>query len=155
MEAAPRHDLEIGGGRRAFVNFLLLILLASYKPPRPPSSFNPITMSGDPIPPQLPDETIPEEPSASASTSTAASASTGSRISKNGSVSKMRSHRGNIPTLPQTKFCPLCPAKFTRTTHLNRHLKTRMSPVVKACTGIILTRLCTPQIPTNGFMNAM
>ncbi|KAH9926668.1 uncharacterized protein BXZ73DRAFT_102920 [Epithele typhae] len=32
--------------------------------------------------------------------------------------------QGNIPTLPQTKLCPLCPAKFTRTTHLNRHMKT-------------------------------
>ncbi len=46
---------------------------------------------------------------------------------KGGSLSKMRSHKGNIPTLPQTKLCHLCSAKFTRTTHLNRHLKTRKS----------------------------
>ncbi|KAN0090693.1 hypothetical protein V8E55_004259 [Tylopilus felleus] len=43
---------------------------------------------------------------------------------KDGAVSKMRSHKGNIPVLPQTKFCPHCPAKFTRTTHLNRHMRT-------------------------------
>lgn len=41
-------------------------------------------------------------------------------------TSRVRSHKGNAPTLPQTKFCPLCPAKFTRTTHLNRHLRSRM-----------------------------
>ena len=45
---------------------------------------------------------------------------------KDGSLSKIRSHRGNIPILPQTKLCPHCPAKFTRTTHLNRHLRNRM-----------------------------
>jgi hypothetical protein len=44
---------------------------------------------------------------------------------KDGTPSKMRSHKGNIPVLPQTKLCPHCPAKFTRTTHLNRHLRTR------------------------------
>lgn len=44
---------------------------------------------------------------------------------KDGAPSKMRSHKGNIPILPQTKLCPHCPAKFTRTTHLNRHLRTR------------------------------
>lgn len=38
---------------------------------------------------------------------------------------KLRRHAGNIPVLPQTKQCPHCPAKFTRSTHLNRHLKTR------------------------------
>jgi hypothetical protein len=43
---------------------------------------------------------------------------------KDGAVSKMRSHKGNIPVLPQTKLCPHCPAKFTRTTHLNRHMRT-------------------------------
>ncbi|KAF9219611.1 hypothetical protein BS17DRAFT_385875 [Gyrodon lividus] len=43
---------------------------------------------------------------------------------KDGAISKMRSHKGNIPVLPQTKLCPRCPAKFTRTTHLNRHLRT-------------------------------
>ena len=41
--------------------------------------------------------------------------------------SRMRSHKGNKPSLPQSKHCPLCPAKFTRTTHLNRHLRTRVS----------------------------
>src|SRR5579863_6652843 len=44
---------------------------------------------------------------------------------KDGTVSRMRSHRGNVPQLPQTKLCPYCPAKFTRTTHLNRHLRNR------------------------------
>ncbi|KAI0259038.1 fungal-specific transcription factor domain-containing protein [Gloeopeniophorella convolvens] len=42
---------------------------------------------------------------------------------KDGTVSRMRSHKGNVPQLPQTKLCPFCPAKFTRTTHLNRHLR--------------------------------
>ncbi|PBK79069.1 hypothetical protein ARMGADRAFT_217101 [Armillaria gallica] len=42
---------------------------------------------------------------------------------KDGSLSKMQSHRGNIPILPWTKFCPHCPAKISRTTHLNRHLR--------------------------------
>lgn len=46
-------------------------------------------------------------------------------LKKDGTVSKMRSHKGNIPVLPQNKLCPHCPAKFTRTTHLNRHLRTR------------------------------
>ena len=27
---------------------------------------------------------------------------------------KMRLHGGNIPTIPQDKLCPHCPAKFTR-----------------------------------------
>lgn len=44
---------------------------------------------------------------------------------KDGTLSKIRSHRGNVPVLPQTKLCPHCPAKFTRTTHLNRHLRNR------------------------------
>src|SRR5712675_1852548 len=39
--------------------------------------------------------------------------------------SRMRSHKGNRPSLPQSKYCSLCPAKFTRTTHLNRHLRSR------------------------------
>ncbi|KAJ7874756.1 fungal-specific transcription factor domain-containing protein [Mycena olivaceomarginata] len=42
---------------------------------------------------------------------------------KDGSISKMRAHRGNIPTLPQTKACPHCSARFTRSTHLTRHMK--------------------------------
>lgn len=48
---------------------------------------------------------------------------------KDGTVSRMRSHRGNVPQLPQTKLCPYCPAKFTRTTHLNRHLRNRKPPL--------------------------
>jgi hypothetical protein len=49
---------------------------------------------------------------------------------KDGTVSRMRSHRGNVPQLPQTKLCPFCPAKFTRTTHLNRHLRNRtLTPI--------------------------
>ena len=39
---------------------------------------------------------------------------------------RMRAHKGNRPSLPQSKHCPLCPAKFTRITHLNRHLRTRV-----------------------------
>ncbi|KAF8170280.1 hypothetical protein K438DRAFT_1729871 [Mycena galopus ATCC 62051] len=42
---------------------------------------------------------------------------------KDGSISKMRSHKGNVPTLPQTKACPHCSARFTRSTHLTRHMK--------------------------------
>ncbi|KAL0956223.1 hypothetical protein HGRIS_002379 [Hohenbuehelia grisea] len=52
---------------------------------------------------------------------------------KDGSPSKMRSHRGNIPVLPQTKLCPHCPAKFTRTTHLNRHLRTHTNERLHRC----------------------
>ncbi|PPQ68789.1 LOW QUALITY PROTEIN: hypothetical protein CVT25_008867 [Psilocybe cyanescens] len=48
-------------------------------------------------------------------------------LKANGEVSRMRSHKGNMPSLPQTKYCALCPAKFTRTTHLNRHLRSRIS----------------------------
>lgn len=48
-------------------------------------------------------------------------------LKKDGTVSKMRSHKGNVPVLPKTKQCPHCPATFTRTTHLNRHLRTRES----------------------------
>ncbi|KAI0322045.1 fungal-specific transcription factor domain-containing protein [Amylostereum chailletii] len=46
---------------------------------------------------------------------------------------RMRSHRGNRPSLPQTKHCPLCPAKFTRTTHLNRHLRTHTNERLHRC----------------------
>lgn len=67
-------------------------------------------------------------------------------LKANGEVSRMRNHKGmsfgtfmhvvpmvlngahdkgNMPSLPQTKYCTLCPAKFTRTTHLNRHLRSR------------------------------
>lgn len=52
---------------------------------------------------------------------------------KDGTVSKMRSHKGNIPILPQTKLCPQCPAKFTRTTHLNRHLRTHTGERLHRC----------------------
>ncbi|TFK44484.1 fungal-specific transcription factor domain-containing protein [Crucibulum laeve] len=52
---------------------------------------------------------------------------------KDGSLSKMRSHRGNIPVLPQNKLCPHCPAKFTRTTHLNRHLRTHTNERFHCC----------------------
>ncbi|KAJ7810707.1 hypothetical protein B0H14DRAFT_2378941 [Mycena olivaceomarginata] len=43
---------------------------------------------------------------------------------------RMRSHKGNMPSLPQTKHCPSCPAKFTRTTHLKRHLRSLIRPHV-------------------------
>ncbi|KAK0212589.1 fungal-specific transcription factor domain-containing protein [Desarmillaria ectypa] len=52
---------------------------------------------------------------------------------KDGSLSKMRSHKGNVPILPQTKLCPHCPAKFTRTTHLNRHLRTHTGERLHCC----------------------
>ncbi|KAI6169553.1 hypothetical protein EDD17DRAFT_1519496 [Pisolithus thermaeus] len=52
---------------------------------------------------------------------------------KDGTVSKMRSHKGNVPILPQTKFCSECPAKFTRTTHLNRHLRTHTGERLHRC----------------------
>ncbi|KAJ3733771.1 hypothetical protein DFJ43DRAFT_994550 [Lentinula guzmanii] len=45
----------------------------------------------------------------------------------------MRSHAGNTPLLPQTKLCPFCPAKFTRTTHLNRHLRNHTNERVHKC----------------------
>ncbi|KAH9060341.1 fungal-specific transcription factor domain-containing protein [Lactarius deliciosus] len=52
---------------------------------------------------------------------------------KDGTISRMRSHRGNIPQLPQTKLCPFCPAKFTRTTHLNRHLRNHTNERLYRC----------------------
>ncbi|KAH7920694.1 hypothetical protein BV22DRAFT_1050168 [Leucogyrophana mollusca] len=52
---------------------------------------------------------------------------------KDGAISKMRSHRGNVPVLPQTKLCPHCPAKFTRTTHLNRHMRTHTGERLHRC----------------------
>ncbi|KAJ7436488.1 hypothetical protein B0H11DRAFT_2110335 [Mycena galericulata] len=45
----------------------------------------------------------------------------------------MRAHKGNAPSLPQTKYCSLCPAKFTRTTHLNRHLRTHTNERLHRC----------------------
>jgi hypothetical protein len=54
-------------------------------------------------------------------------------LKANGEVSRMRSHKGNMPSLPQTKHCSLCPAKFTRTTHLNRHLRSRGSSPYNLC----------------------
>ncbi|KAF8499572.1 fungal-specific transcription factor domain-containing protein [Russula emetica] len=52
---------------------------------------------------------------------------------KDGTISRMRSHRGNVPQLPQTKLCPFCPAKFTRTTHLNRHLRNHTNERLYRC----------------------
>ncbi|OBZ67178.1 hypothetical protein A0H81_13026 [Grifola frondosa] len=54
-------------------------------------------------------------------------------LTKDGNVSKMRLHKGNVPSLPQTKLCPICPAKFTRTTHLNRHLRTHTNERLHEC----------------------
>ncbi|KAF7364561.1 Zinc finger protein klf1 [Mycena venus] len=49
------------------------------------------------------------------------------------SLSRMRAHKGNVPSLPQTKYCSLCPAKFTRTTHLNRHLRSHTNERLHRC----------------------
>ncbi|KAF9046217.1 hypothetical protein BJ165DRAFT_1345120 [Panaeolus papilionaceus] len=54
-------------------------------------------------------------------------------LKANGEVSRMRSHKGNMPSLPQTKYCTLCPAKFTRTTHLNRHLRSHTNERAHRC----------------------
>ncbi|CAA7262767.1 unnamed protein product [Cyclocybe aegerita] len=54
-------------------------------------------------------------------------------LKANGEVSRMRSHKGNMPSLPQTKYCALCPAKFTRTTHLNRHLRSHTNERAHRC----------------------
>ncbi|KAJ7572940.1 hypothetical protein C8J56DRAFT_1067286 [Mycena floridula] len=51
------------------------------------------------------------------------SSSHSSSLSYDSVSSSSRSHRGNVPSLPQNKYCSLCPAKFTRTAHLNRHLR--------------------------------
>ncbi|KAJ7259707.1 hypothetical protein C8J57DRAFT_1471925 [Mycena rebaudengoi] len=48
-------------------------------------------------------------------------------------ASRMRSHKGNMPSLPQTKYCSLCPAKFTRTMHLNRHLRSHTNERLHRC----------------------
>ncbi|KAJ6548675.1 hypothetical protein B0H19DRAFT_1161593 [Mycena capillaripes] len=48
-------------------------------------------------------------------------------------LSRMRTHKGNVPSLPQTKRCSLCPAKFTRTTHLNRHLRSHTNERLHRC----------------------
>ncbi|KAI0644614.1 fungal-specific transcription factor domain-containing protein [Trametes meyenii] len=77
------------------------------------------------------EDTVTQDSVPAASTSSGGSAA--ATRNKNGTASKMRSHRGNIPTLPQTKLCPLCPAKFTRTTHLNRHLKTHTNERLHEC----------------------
>ncbi|KAJ7209576.1 hypothetical protein GGX14DRAFT_520924 [Mycena pura] len=55
-------------------------------------------------------------------------------FNKDGSVSKMRSHKGNMPTLPQTKSCPYCSARFTRSTHLTRHVKNHTNERLYRCT---------------------
>ncbi|VDB95376.1 unnamed protein product [Peniophora sp. CBMAI 1063] len=52
---------------------------------------------------------------------------------KDGTVSRMRAHKGNVPQLPQTKQCPFCVAKFTRTTHLNRHLRNHTNERLYKC----------------------
>lgn len=54
-------------------------------------------------------------------------------LKKDGTASKMRSHRGNVPVLPKTKLCSHCSATFTRTTHLNRHLRTRKLFDIDSC----------------------
>ncbi|KAL4259105.1 Zinc cluster transcription factor 47 [Pleurotus pulmonarius] len=93
-----------------------------------------------------PDRTHSPSVSLTLDTATLSDASSGSRPEipeldhqpfefrkKDGTPSKMRSHRGNVPVLPQTKLCPHCPAKFTRTTHLNRHLRTHTNERLHRC----------------------
>ncbi|KAJ7206349.1 hypothetical protein GGX14DRAFT_457636 [Mycena pura] len=46
---------------------------------------------------------------------------------------RTRVHKGNTPSLPQTKRCYLCPAKFTRTTHLDRHLRSHANERPHRC----------------------
>ena len=74
-------------------------------------------------------------------------------VKKDGSASKMRMHKGNLPSIPQDKLCPVCPAKFTRTTHLNRHLRTReWRPCQSAYILVLTVQL---QILVRGCMNVM
>ncbi|EKM54177.1 uncharacterized protein PHACADRAFT_145863 [Phanerochaete carnosa HHB-10118-sp] len=54
-------------------------------------------------------------------------------LTKQGTISRMRSHRGNKPTIPQSHPCHLCPAKFTRPTHLHRHLRTHSNSRSHKC----------------------
>ncbi|KAF9565095.1 hypothetical protein CPC08DRAFT_659666 [Agrocybe pediades] len=54
-------------------------------------------------------------------------------LKQNGPSSRIRNHKGNMPSLPQTKQCGLCPAKFTRTTHLNRHLRSHTNERAHRC----------------------
>lgn len=73
-------------------------------------------------------------------------------LKKDGTASRMRLHKGNIPTVPQTKACPMCPAKFTRTTHLSRHLRTRTC-LLTVC--VLYTHQDFLQTPGTNYMNAM
>jgi hypothetical protein len=72
----------------------------------PHNTFDTINMSASPSSPTL--EASPSQPSS-------------------------KYHAGNVPTLPQTKCCTLCPAKFTRTTHLNRHLRSHTNERLYHC----------------------
>ncbi|KAJ7720852.1 hypothetical protein DFH07DRAFT_760681 [Mycena maculata] len=54
-------------------------------------------------------------------------------------LSKVRAHKGNLPSLPQTKCCSLCSAKFTRMTHLNRHLRSHANERLHRCNA---SRIC-------------
>ncbi|PBK64949.1 hypothetical protein ARMSODRAFT_1022663 [Armillaria solidipes] len=44
-----------------------------------------------------------------------------------------RLHKGNTPTLPQTNYCQFCPAKFTRETHLQRHIRSHTNERSYVC----------------------
>ncbi|KZV73647.1 hypothetical protein PENSPDRAFT_648619 [Peniophora sp. CONT] len=61
------------------------------------------------------------------------SSSVNSAMCPTSSSSTMRSHRGNRPSLPQSKYCHICPARFTRSTHLNRHLRTHTNERSYCC----------------------
>ncbi|KAK0442033.1 uncharacterized protein EV420DRAFT_1083834 [Desarmillaria tabescens] len=46
---------------------------------------------------------------------------------------RKRLHKGNTPTLPQTNYCQFCPAKFTRATHLQRHIRSHTNERSHRC----------------------
>ncbi|KZT10591.1 uncharacterized protein LAESUDRAFT_643540 [Laetiporus sulphureus 93-53] len=54
-------------------------------------------------------------------------------VKRDGISSRIRRHKGNVPSVPQTKLCPICPAKFTRTTHLSRHIRTHTREKLHEC----------------------
>ncbi|KZT02132.1 uncharacterized protein LAESUDRAFT_794302 [Laetiporus sulphureus 93-53] len=54
-------------------------------------------------------------------------------VKRDGTSSRIRRHKGSVPSVPQTKLCTLCPAKFTRTTHLSHHIRTHTREKLHEC----------------------